>query len=143
MAVRVNERTLLELALVHLLVLLYLFPSLLGVKRDTHSGLKQRPKGHNHHKVLSVLALYLPHRCRDQQPARVPVEAFMLCQADVQLLLLLLAVLALGGTRQLLAMLDPRAVGSSGPSFLAALGRRRFLLGRFFGLWLLGRNTVR
>ena len=57
-------------------------------------GLQHHAERHHHHEMLLVLAFDLPQRRRYQHHAGVAVEPLMMRQADVELLLLLLAVLA-------------------------------------------------
>ena len=100
-------------------------------------GLQQHAERHHHHEVLLVLALDLPHRRRHQHHAGVAVETLMMRQADVEILLLLLAVLVLADGRRLLAQLHPGALRArrrarpSPPAHPSAPARRRrCLLGR-------------
>ena len=84
-------------------------------------GCDQHAERHHHHEVLLVLAVDLAHRRRHQHHARVAVETLVMRQADIELLLLLLAVLVLADGGRLLAQLHPGALGRL-PELRAAAG---------------------
>ena len=115
-----------ELALVDLLVLLRLVPHVLGIERGAHARLQHHAQRHHDHEVLLVLALDLPHGGRHQHHARVAVEALVMRQADVEIFLLLLAVLVFCDGRRLFAQLDPGALRrpAGGVAAAAPLSRR-------------------
>src|SRR4029079_3475334 len=74
--------------------------------------------------ALLVDAFDLADRRRDHHHAGVAVEALMMREANVLLVLDLFAVLVLGMERRLLAKLHPRALVASGRCRSGAFGSR-------------------
>ena len=130
---RVLERDRLQRLLVDLLVLGSLGPLLLGVDRGAQAGWQRHAERHHHHHALLVVAFDLADRGRHHDHARVAIEALMMREADVLLVLDLFAVLVLRVERRLLAELDPRALLFGGSAGLGGGSAGRSLRSRSGG----------